>query len=621
VTPPIWLAATVVSALVVVALAPLGRTLTARVGATLLVWLAWSQFAYLPPWPPAFPPRQAVAWILAAVAVLAWRVARRAATGLRRSLPRLDAAAAALAVFGLVVAWWFLPWRGDADHVLTRMMLGWDHSGHFGMVEQLRTPQAAAVSSFAGYPRGYHALVASLMELGSGAPAGLDSELVAYAYAALAVMAASLVLLAAFVLRAPVFRRRGVLAVPAVALLVTLYLQLDDASQVPYYGFGNFLEAAAFAGAACLLPLDWGRRADAWRWFLFGSAAAGIVGTWPLLLAFLVPVPVAVWLARRTEPGVIRRLALTAPAGVLPVVFAFLAQPPAAQAAVAGAGLSPTLLEAIDHFLLLDGAILTDSLSWPIMFALSGLAAPLALLLVGRRRPPDVSARRAAALWPVPLASLAMALGMVGYEHLRLGIPRYYGMKVLCATTLSAGAVGLVAGAELLAVALAPLTRRAWAGIAAVLAAVLLLCAGAPAAVGPLPASPGGAVRALLASGIPDNRQSLAEAIRASCTAIAGQPGEYYLLVAGANHGDLVRANVWLITCGLDWGSADHSPVLRQLLPDQTQTLARTVTDPPTDARAILAARPQARVVVSSTLAPLVRMGLPGDDQQRVVTY
>jgi len=621
VTPPSWLAATVVSSLIFVALAPLGRTLTARVGATLLMWLAWSQFAYLVGWPDGFPPRQAVAWMLAAVAALAWRLARPGASGLRRSLPRLDAAGAALAVFGLVVAWWFLPWRGDADHVLTRMMLGWDHSGHFGMVEQLRAPQAAAVSSFAGYPRGYHALVASLMELGSGAPTGLDSELVAYTYAALAVMAASLVLLAAFVLQAPVFRRRGVLAVPAVALLVTLYLQLDDASQVPYYGFGNFLEAAAFAGAACLLPLVWTRRSDARRWFLVGSAAAGIVGTWPLLLAFLVPVPVAVWLARRGEPCVLRRLGTTAPAAVLPMLLAFLAQPPAAQAAVAGAGPSPTLLEAIDHFLLLDGAILTDSLSWPIVFALSGLAAPLALLVVGRRRPLGPSARRAAALWPVPLASLAMALGMVGYEHLRLGIPRYYGMKVLCATTLSAGAVGLVAGAELLAVALAPLTRRVWVGVAAVLAAVLLLCAGGPVAIGPLRASPGGAVRALLESGAPDHRQPLAEAVRTACKAIAGRPGEYYLLVAGANHGDLVRANVWLITCGLDWGSVDHSPVLRQLLPDQTEELARTVTDPPSDARAILAARPRARVVVSSALAPLVRMGLSKDDQQRVATY
>jgi len=620
VTPPLWLAATVVSALVVLALAPLGRTLTGRVGATLLVWTAWSQFAYVLPWPAGLPPRQVVAWVVAAVAVVGGRVARRGAS-LRGALPRPDAAGAALVMFGLVVAWWFLPWRGDADHVLTRMMLGWDHSGHFGMVEQLRAPQAAAAASFAGYPRGYHALVASLMELGAGAPAGLDPELMAYLYAALAVMAASLLLLAAFVLDAPVFRRRTVLLVPAVALLVTLYLQLDDASQVPYYGFGNFLEAAAFAGAACLLPLAWSRRDDLPRWFLFGSAAAGIVGTWPLLLAFLVPVPVAVWLARRAEPGALRRLARTAPIGAGPVLLAFLAQPPAAQAAVAGAGPSPTLFEAIDHFLLLDGAILTDSLSWPIVFALSGLAAPLALLLLGRRRPLGASARRAAALWPVPLVSLAMALGMVGYEHLRLGIPRYYGMKVLCATTLAAGSVGLVAAAELLVVVLAPLGRRTWAAIAAGLAAVLLLCAGAPVAMGPIPASPGGAVRATLASDVPDRRRPLAEAIRASCEAVAGRPGEYYLLVPGANHGDLVRANVWLITCGLDWGSVDHSPVLRQLIPDQTEELAHTVTDAPTDARAILRERPAARVLVPAAEAPLVRMGLSKDEQERVLTY
>ena len=79
---------------------------------------------------------------------------------------------------------------------------------------------------------------------------------------------------------------------------------------------------------AALLPLGWGRRDDVWRWFLLGSAAAGIVGTWPLLLAVCVPVPFAVWLGRRRdEPGCLKRLLLTMPVGVLPAVLAFLNQP------------------------------------------------------------------------------------------------------------------------------------------------------------------------------------------------------------------------------------------------------------------------------------------------------
>jgi hypothetical protein len=155
---------------------------------------------------------------------------------------------------------------------------------------------------------------------------------------------------------------------------------------------------------------------------------------------------------------------------------------------------------------------------------------------------------------------------------------------------------------------------------AAVLTAVMLLCDGGPVRLGPLQASPGGAARAYIASAGPEQRQRLSEAIRASCTAIAGRPGEYYLLVAGATHDDLVRANVWLITCGLDWGSPDHSPVLRELLPDQFED-GRTIIDLPVDTRRILQARPRARVIVSTAVAPLARLELTSAEKDRVVSY
>ena len=617
------LVGTVAAAFVVLAMAPLGRTLPARVGTLLLLWLAWSQFAYVLPWPSGLPPRQAVAWGLVAAGVLVWHAVQADRTPARRLLPEPTAGGAALVVFVATVAWWFWPWSGDADHVLDRMLLGWDHSGHFGMVEQLHVPSAAAVDAFAGYPRGYHALVASLMELGSGPAGAMGTELVAYAYGCLAVMGSSLVLLAALALDAPAFRRRPALLLPAVATLVTVLLQLDDASQVPYYGFGNFLEAAALAGAGMLLPLGWARRSDAWRWFLLGTAAAGVIATWPLLLVFLVPVPVAVWLARRPgETGVPRRLLSSAWTLVVPVLAAVLAQPPAVRAVTAGAEPAAGPLAALDRFLLLDGAIRTSSLGWPMVFPLAGLGASLLLLVLRRRiyRAPGV--REVAWLWLMPLAALSASWAMLGYEYARVGAPRYYGIKVLCATTIAAGSLAVVSVATFVD-ALLPQrrARNLVAAASALLAAWMLVCAGTPVRIGPFPMSAGGAVRADLASSGPELRRPLAQAIQQACGAISGRPGEYYLLVPGTNHEDLVRANVWIITCGLDWGSPDHSPVLRELIPDRVDNGGNMIVDITADTEHILSVRPNARVVVPRNAEAQARMGLTLGQAQRLVVY
>jgi hypothetical protein len=210
---------------------------------------------------------------------------------------------------------------------------------------------------------------------------------------------------------------------------------------------------------------------------------------------------------------------------------------------------------------------------------------------------------------------------MLGYEVARVGSLRYYGIKVLCAATLVAGSVALVTSAQVLDGLLSrPRPPIAVGAAVAVLTAAMLLFHGGPVRLGPLQASPGGLARAYLASAEPERRQLLSDAIRASCKAIAGNPGEYYLLVPGANHDDLVRANVWLITCGLDLGSTDHSAVLRKLLPGQPQD-GRTIIDLPVDTRRILQARPLARVIVSTADAPAARQELTSAEVDRVVTY
>lgn len=614
------MAAAVASAMVVVALAPIGRTVVGRVGAVLLVWMTASQFAYSFSWPTSFPPRQAIGWSIAGIVVLGWRTIRW--PGARQAVGRIGLPEVALLAFTSITVWWFSPWRGDATHVLDRMLLGWDSSGHFGMVEQLRFPQAAGAAMFPSYPRGFHALVASLMELGGGHPGGLDAELVAYTYASTAVIGMSLVMLAAYVLDAPVFRRAPVLLVPAVSALVTLFLQLEDAAQVPYYGFGNFLEAAAFAGAGILLTVRWSRREDSWRWFLLGCAAAGIIGTWPPLLAFLAPVPVAAWLSRRRfQHDTLRRLAYRAVISLAVVLVAVFVQPRVSQVLASSAPASATPvspLVALDRFLLLDGAIATSALGWPVVFPLAGILVPLGLVMYGRRSP---SGLRVAYLWVPSALALGMAITMLAYEVVRVGSPRYYGIKVLCATTLAAGSVAVVACTYVLEEVLRRPRPRVTVGTAvALLSAVLLVCDGGPVALGPLPASPGGGVRAVIASDQPEKRKGLSDAIRSACSAVAGKPGEYYLLVPGATHDDLVRANSWIITCGLDWWSPDHSTALRELLPDKAAD-GLTVVDLAVDTRRILQARPRSRVVVAEAVAATATANLTTAEKDRLVTY
>ncbi len=614
-------AAVVAGALVVVTMAPVGRTMTGRIAAVLLIWMAASQFAYVLAWPSSFPPRQAVAWTVAGVAVLAWRAAHW--PGARLVVGRVGLPPVALLGFASVTTWWFWPWRGDATHVLDRMLMGWDSAGHFGMVEQLRSPQPAGETMFPGYPRGFHALVASLMELGSGHPNGLDSELVAYAYAALVVMGASLVLLAAYVLDSPVFARSPVLLLPALAALITVYLQFEDAAQVPYLGFGNFLEAAACVGAGVLLAVRWTRDEDAWRFFLLGCAGVGILGTWPLLLTLLVPVPVAVWLARRRyEKGCLRRLALRAMIVVVMLLAALAAQPTLFHLAnTVGQG-SPgqeiSLLETLDHFLLIDGAITTSAPGWPVVFPLVAVMVPLGSALYARRSP---AALRAAYLWIPAAVAAAMAATMLGYELVRVGGPRYYGLKVLCATMLVGGSIAVVACTQVLEQVLRRPRPRIVVGAAVLaLTTVLVVCDGGPVAVGPLPASFGGKLRATTASDVPDERQFMATAVRQACAVVADRPGEYYLLVPGATHDDLVRANSWIITCSFGWNSAEHTSALRQMLPD-TGSEGSIVVNIATDTRRILQAQPTSRVIVPATVRSDAVSGLTSAEQQRVVTY
>lgn len=607
-------AATVLAFAVVVVALPTRLTIAGRLGPVIAVWLAVSQLGYLLTWPTGAPPRQAVGWTVAALVVLAWSAWRPA------PLPRPGAAEVAVAAFVAAVAWASWPWRGDAIHVLDRMMLGWDNSGHFAMVEQLRLGLTTEQVGFPGYPRGYHATVASLIELVQGpTPAG-DAELVAYLYASLVVIGAALVMLVAQVLSTPGLRTHPALLAPACAGLVTILLLLDDASQATYSGFGNFVVASALAGFAMLLPYRWTRRRDLSCWLLLGIAAAAILGTWTVMLAFLVPVPLTVLLGRRRERGLFRRFGLGVTAAAVPAVIAIAVQPSPAQAAQGAPGEPISLFSTIDNFLLLTGAIRTSSLGWPALFAVVAVAAPIAYGLLRIRQGLRTGVQ--GWTWLAPALALCMSVFILVYEEVRVGEVRYYGMKVLCASTIAAGSMGLAAGALVVRRLTArwrwrPVTRGA---VSAAGALALLCCAGTPMPVGALPLSPGGTMRAFMAGLGPEQREPLARGVLASCALIAGHPGEYYLLRPATSREDLVRAGVWIITCGQNWAS-DQSGMLRVLLPDTREAGGERLIDLPSEAKHILSRRPHARLLVPTSDAAAAVSQLDFAERARVLTY
>lgn len=607
------LVATLVAVAVVLALLPIHTSLVGRIPPVFVCWLALSQAGYVLTWPTGFPPRQAVLWTIAALVALCFAVRRPPAW------PRLDPAAAGVAGFVAVMCWAWWPWRGDAVHVLDRMLLGWDHSGHYAMVEQLRWGLSADAVGFPGYPRGFHATVASIMELSIGAPAPMPQEIVAYCYGTLTVLGIALAVLVSAVLSTPGLRTRLAFVVPAVAGLITILLLLNDASQAPYYGFDNFVVGCCLAGYAMLLPYGWNRGNDRSRWFMLGVSAAAVFGLWTVLLPFLVPIPLAVYLGRRGEPRLLRRTLAPVVVAAVPVLLAMLIQQSPTRAAAAP-GQAVTLFSVFDTFLLITGAITTSSLGWPIVFALSGIAAPLAYAVLRRRH--HRRAGTAGWLWLSPATGLLMSVVMLAYEYSRVGEPRYYGVKVLCATTITAGSLGIAASAYFLSRWNPTFVRRPRLRVltSAIATAVLLNCAGTPFPLPPIALSPGGAVRADLASDRPDARAPLARGILASCALIQGHPGEYYLLLPSISRADLVRAGVWMITCGQSW-STDQTAVLRQLLPDTREKGGDTIIDLPVTAKRILTIRPYAKVLVPSLSYDLAVADLDFAQRARVIAY
>ena len=230
--------------------------------------------------------------------------------------------------------WRLLTVRTPA-RALEVLLPGYDHAAHFDIFQMLWRhggPIAAVGPSpdgtpfeYAGYPSGFHAVAASVAQLGDGVrPPTPDLALVTYAHVdALVVVAGTVVATACLI---SVLPRPRVLPLLAPLTLVLTALLWLPGGQVLWHGFENFWLAAVLCGCALLLAARAVLRGRIGLGELVAvqAAATGVALNWlPLLSVCWVGPAVAgvLWWRSRHE-GWRRAAGLLAGATTVAVVLA-----------------------------------------------------------------------------------------------------------------------------------------------------------------------------------------------------------------------------------------------------------------------------------------------------------
>ena len=313
------------------------------------------------------------------------------------------------------------------------LLPGADNWAHYAMFANLRAygavPQALGLSpdgsswAFYSYPKSFHALAATISELGFPDLRTGPESLVAYSHAVGLVVVLGTVMVTAAVIRLPGVQGRLPLAVPAVVMTWTALLW-EPGQKVLANGFASFWVGAVAAASALLLSLE-SRSQPVWAHL---AAVAGLLvcvtQTWTPLL--IVAGPAALLVLVR-EPGVRRSalarwlppaLVLLACAVAVVKAVMVLAQSVSFQFLVAAeGGLNGT--SALPTFLLL--VVLITMLTRGRAWARAHPGAPLELIVRGRL----------AILLLSPVLGLASLTAFLILQLHVLGTTSYYFLKYL----------------------------------------------------------------------------------------------------------------------------------------------------------------------------------------------
>ena len=359
-------------------------------------------------------------------------------------------------------------WASRPREALLALLPGGDNWTHFNMfstIERLgAVPGVRATApdgsswAFTNYPRGFHALVASVADLmHPGLHAGPEL-LVAYVQGTVVVIAMGTVLVVATVLTVPGLRDRPAIAVPTVALTLTGLLW-EPGQKVLANGFANFWLAAVTAGCAVVLALMSGRRdaqgsSPAVAALGVGALMVGVCHTWTPLVLVALPAGVLVMMRAIRPPS--RR----GPARVAEMWLPLLALVGCALLALEALVIVLTTVSVSDVVLAQSGYNGTSPVPTLVFLLVVLLLAALWPQVVDRDvglHPPTAGDVRLSALGP--LLGVVALTGLLVLQVRAVGTSSYYFLKFLVGFELSLAVIcpALVATAL---VALVP--RRGW---------------------------------------------------------------------------------------------------------------------------------------------------------------
>lgn len=367
--------------------------------------------------------------------VLLWHGPRAVGARARLLVPAwrpVDLAVAATAALAALACRGLLAVRTGAE-ALAALLPAWDSSAHVDMVLMLRRAGAVVPSlpdpavgeawKFADYPQGYHAVVATTVELlGSATPGANAAELVLLVRAQGFVLATVAVVLVAGLCALPAAPRRpGAVALGAAGVAGVVLLGPGAAAFAS--GFPNFVLGCAMTAAAVLLAVTVPRVLAPAPLIALGGLVVGIAHCWVPLLALALPA-VALAAVPRHRGGW-RTVWRGGPrARVLGVVVALLT--------AAGVGVALATLRRLraSEVLVIPGGIEVPPAGLMLALVVAAVAVPLAAR--GRRTP---------WLALVPAAGLVASAGVAALQLRGAGELSYYFWKLVLGTVLVATVV------------------------------------------------------------------------------------------------------------------------------------------------------------------------------------
>ncbi|KQY47502.1 hypothetical protein [Cellulomonas sp. Root137] len=600
--------------LLVVLAVPVSRELSRRVLVVGCLLLGWVPVLWWVPLPVGVAGRGTALLAVVAGGLTAWVAAGEApARRGRRLLPRLRLVdivpvGAALGTAFVLAPWW----RAAAgENALGMLLRGWDHSAHFNMSEMIRRhglviPALGPAPGgetwvYAHYPQGYHAVVATFMELVSPEVGPIGDEVLLYARTMAGVVVLAATVLVAGVCALPRLRRAPLLAI-ALSAGVWSVLVLGPGGRILSDGFPNYLLACVLLASLPLVLLPVVRVASPVHVAAAGAAIAGIAHGWILLLVLAAPTLLLLVVPLRRGRW---RAGGGAWAWTVATGVAVLGSIAVALRTVGG--------QRLDAVLVIDGGGTTLRLLIPALLVAACLLVGVATVVARRGSRATTTLARPVLVALLPVVGGVVALG-IGWLQLRTtGHLGYYFWKfaiawtIFSAVALVAGVVGFVSAPR---VAARPWPRlvRASLALVAVGASVLVWGGVHPALPSRGHAAPGIAARVELGATSLAPPPSAAALLAAASAAPASPERRAVFVTTPVDPGVFgISAAQWYSALTSTW-TDEGNVSLSRLGGD-----VHTPTDAVNVARVILAADPSAAVVVAPEFRDAVRAGLRGD--------